>query len=388
MSLLSEKLSYDQLFRMSGPKRVLRSLTVKGPPLEIDSYQDALYYFFNFKSNPSTTHLRHKGYVRFLRPISTRNTPLSKLNVEVDCTCPDYRYRWAWANKQRQAGHVGPQSLNQALNKAPRKTNPKGHSGLCKHILAARQYIYGLIASFEGDEPDTADKLNKLTKYATKRWINYDSEVEKAKEREAIIAQNKALRNIGIPPSQRGRQVNFGATQLPEPLPGDESPEQPDKNDRDENDNPLNPQNESVCMMTNMKTTTLTESELKPLVAATKIVQEMEDDLMGGGDIGSELGDDAGGGDMPPPSGGDMPLEPEVSDSAIGASTEDNVALGLLRDIRDLLQQMAEPGEELETPEMPTDDDVDGEGDDLGEPPAGEEDEDVRPGARPIETGV
>ena len=55
---LQERLTFDQLFRLSEPKRVYRSFTVKGPPLEIDSYQDTVYYIFNFKANPSTTGLR------------------------------------------------------------------------------------------------------------------------------------------------------------------------------------------------------------------------------------------------------------------------------------------------------------------------------------------
>ena len=165
---LCERLTFDKLFRMSEPKRVLRSNTVKGPPLEIDSYQDVVYYCFNFKANPSTTGLRHKGYVKFFKPANPRAKPLQHLDCLVDCTCPDYRYRWAWTNKQRGSGVVGSNSLNQAWNKAPRRTNPAGRSGLCKHILAARSYIYGLLSSFPGDEPDTAEKLNKLTKYREK----------------------------------------------------------------------------------------------------------------------------------------------------------------------------------------------------------------------------
>ena len=154
---IEERLSFDQLFRMSEPKRVGRSFKVRGPPLEIDSYQSAVYYIFNFKANPSTTGLRHKGYVKFYKPKSGQQTPLQHVDCLVDCTCPDYRYRWAWANKQRQSSVVGPQSLNQAWNRAPRKTNPQGKPGLCKHILAAREYIYGLLAAFPNDEPDTSE---------------------------------------------------------------------------------------------------------------------------------------------------------------------------------------------------------------------------------------
>jgi hypothetical protein len=212
MRQLNEKLTFDQLFRMSDPKRVFRSFKVKGPPLEIDSYQDAVYYAFNFKSNPSTTGLRHRGYVKFLRPKLDGQKPLQHLNCVVDCTCPDFRYRWAWANKQRGASRVGAQSLNQAFNQAPRRTNPTSKPGLCKHVLAAREYIYGLLSSFPSDEPDTADKLNKLTQFATNRWINMPAQMQAARDREARIAAARNQRNAGqrapmdIPPADPGEE--------------------------------------------------------------------------------------------------------------------------------------------------------------------------------------
>ncbi len=124
--------------------------------------------------------------------------------------------------------------------------------------------------------------------------------------------------------------------------------------------------------MTNMKTL-LTLQETKRLEDARKLVVEMGDDLGGLGDVG----------EMPPPSGTDMPLEPPMSDSAVGASTQDNVALGLLREIRDLLADLAasEAAEGGEAPEIPEDELEPGEG-------AGEEelggDEEFRPGKRPM----
>lgn len=133
MIQLQERLSFDKLFRISDPKRVYRSFTVKGPPLEIDSYQDTVYYIFNFKSNPSTTGLRHRGYIKFFKPVgkNPQDVPLQHLDCLVDCMCPDYRYRWAWSNKQRQSSVVGPKSLNQAWNRAPKITNPTNKPGLC-----------------------------------------------------------------------------------------------------------------------------------------------------------------------------------------------------------------------------------------------------------------
>jgi hypothetical protein len=207
---VAERISYDKLFRMSEPKRVIRSHKVKGPPLEIDSFQDAVYYAYNFKSHPSTTGLRHRGYVKFLKPRHGGQKPLQHLDCIVDCTCPDFRYRWAWANKQRGASRVGAQSLNQALNRAPRRTNPTSAPGLCKHILAARSYIYGLLSSFPNDTPDTADKLNKLTQFATRRWINFPQQMAAAKERDQLAAQARAARNIGQEPIPAEEPLDLG----------------------------------------------------------------------------------------------------------------------------------------------------------------------------------
>src|SRR5271157_6465088 len=85
--LLFEDMTFDQLFRYSEPKRVKRSLTVRGPPLEINGNSDAVYHIFNFKSFPSTTGLRHHGYVRFKKPKGNPRKPLQHIPCEVDCSC-------------------------------------------------------------------------------------------------------------------------------------------------------------------------------------------------------------------------------------------------------------------------------------------------------------
>lgn len=188
---LIEKLSFDKLMSLSDPKRIARSATVRVPPLKFDAYKDQEAYYFNVKSSPSTTGLRHKGYVKVFKPKDI-NTPLEKVDCEVDCQCPDYKYRWAWANKQRGSSKVGPSSLNQAWNQAPRITNPKGRPGLCKHIIATRDYIYGQVRSFGSDQEydSTTSKLDRLVKQSQKRWSDYPAEVTKARERDAAIQQS------------------------------------------------------------------------------------------------------------------------------------------------------------------------------------------------------
>lgn len=458
LEVLQEYLTYDQLYRMSEPKRFWRSHFVRIPPMEVESYQTPNHwvfaYYFNAKSAPghSTTGLRHRGYVRFRKPKRSqkgKNTPLSQLAVEVDCMCPDYRYRWAWANHQKRAGPIGKGSLNQCKNKAPKHTNPKGVPGLCKHILATRDFIYGLLSGFPESVGPT-DRLDKLTKRATKRWLNFDADMAAARERDAKIAAAKARRNIGLPPERQNKLPNKLEVATPPELPGipmepwhkvplspqelkakygkapappkaPEAPKPPKAptlatppGERGRGLPPAKPpgkpapkgkaapkpqpkpakkkaapgalnkllrrqflgnrflKTEGVDSMTNMKTL-LTLQETKRLEDARKLVVEMGDDLGGLDDVG----------EMPPPSGTDMPLEPPMSDSAVGASTQDNVALGLLREIRDLLADLAaaEAGEGGEAPEIPEEELEPGEG-------ASEEelggDEEFRPGKRPM----
>jgi hypothetical protein len=395
---LCERLSFDKLFRFSEPKRVKRSLTVKGPPLEIDSYQDTVYYAFNFKSNPSTTGLRHRGYIKFFKPRSGTQQPLQHLECEVDCTCPDFRYRWAWVLKQHKSSRVGPSSLNQAWNKAPKITNPARIPGLCKHILAAREYIYGLLSAFPSNAPDTAEKLNKLTKFATKRWTNFDAQMQAAKEKEARLKTAKEMRRRGqlppispqsfanriAPPSQRGRE-------LPPPLPApDEEPENRVKapalpragRPRLHPEPPAAGSTkyaasakkagfQSAAAMKAAKTIgdSLSAENQKSKPESVDISKGLEPiETMNALDESvkiienlqfrqrraiSEMHDDEFDSAAPPESGaGDEPLdddpnadalppsEPPVSDTAVGADTEGQVVLGLLADIKDLLGQL------------------------------------------------
>ena len=202
MPYLAERLTFDQLFRYSDSRRVKRSSLVRGPPLEIDANSDAIYHTFNFKSFPSTTGLRHRGYIKFVKPPNKNpnGIPLQHVPCVTDCDCEDYRYRWAWSNKQRGSSVVGPQSLNKALNRAPRITNPAGRIGLCKHTLACRDYIYGLLSKFPDGEPDTAEKLNKLIQMSNRRWSDHDALVTAAKSRDAWYSKAREARRLGLPP--------------------------------------------------------------------------------------------------------------------------------------------------------------------------------------------
>jgi hypothetical protein len=303
-------MSFNQLYRVSEPKRVVRSLTVKGPPLQIDAYRNSMYYGFNFKAHPSTTGSRHRGYVKFSKP--RHSSSLGDVPCEVDCDCPDYRFRWAWTNKQKGSGRVGANSMNQAHNRAPRKTNPRGEAGLCKHILAVKAYIEGQTsdADFIGNEPepDAADMLTKLVDRSKKIWIDYEGHVQRTRDRERQLSRARSMRNRGEeppseppddedeePPDNGGDEPQGNMPPSLPPVPGQE-PENPEHEPeittrdlhrripRPPSEPPNLPRSESVDKLgfTKMR---------NDLEKAQSIVQEMEADIEASGFENSVTGD-------------------------------------------------------------------------------------------------
>lgn len=442
---LFERLTFDRLFRISEPKRVYRSFTVRGPPLEIDSYQDTVYYIFNFKANPSTTGLRHRGYVKFFKPKNKnpKNVPLQHLECLVDCECPDFRYRWAWANKQRQSSVVGAGSLNQAWNKAPKITNPHGKPGLCKHILATRAYIYGLLSSFPGDELDTASKLDRITKHATKRWTDYAGAMQAAKDREQEIRQRRQQRNLGqlpvappappvpvrqgpqppaidaparMPAADKPKATTDLKKAKPAPLPkGAVPPKKPSPGatppmplavppgQRGRGFPPaakpkpkakakrvignrmvkpmkpgaygwIRPAEAHLCVpirdLILESVVNANGDNMSNINEAIKLVEEMEVDEL------DHLGSEAPPADMGGPEvGGETlePSEPPMSDSAIGADTEGETALSLLRSMKTSLEQIAAAVAPVEGMPPGAEGEMGGMGGGMGAPGGGEE---------------
>lgn len=229
---LEERMTYDQLFRISEPKRTKRSDTVRGPPMQIDGYNDVEYHTFNFKAYPSTTGLRHRGYIKFHKARSGVDKPMDQLEVEVDCECPDYKYMWAWANKQRGSSQVGKRSLNKNNGKAPKIKNRTGTPGLCKHLLAARSYIYGQLSKFPNQTGgDLSIALDKIIKHSNTRWIDYDGEMAKGRERERKYKTGSAARNTWGPTGRPPTRPTPPEMQRPPELPPDDEapPEKPGK---------------------------------------------------------------------------------------------------------------------------------------------------------------
>lgn len=145
--ILNEILTYTQLMDFSEPARKKRSqkMRVSSLPMRADSNNE--FWNFSYKSDNSHITTRpnnpngigHRGRITFKRNKSDKSaidTPCS-----VDCTCEDYRYKYAYANNDKDAGTMGPTSLNKCNGKFPNKTNPYLRPGLCKHLLSLREYL-------------------------------------------------------------------------------------------------------------------------------------------------------------------------------------------------------------------------------------------------------
>jgi hypothetical protein len=399
---LSERLTFDQLFRASEPKRIRRASTVRGPPLQITAYSDSVWHTFNFKSHPSTTGLRHHGFIRFFRPRNNQPIELQHVPCMVDCTCPDFRYRWAWVLKNRGSSRVGVRSMNQALNLPPNITNPRKHIGLCKHILALRDYIYGMLAAFPGGERDPGETLDQLVRYAQGRWSDFPGQMASAREREAWFKAAKQARNAGLPLPPglpEPYRVKLGPGLLPavgeEPAPeiqgipevprggpelrrrgrpGQQLGQERIPGRQGREGRPPRPQRgESLIvpvMCVGMMDERLLFERMKNLTEALQIIEALPVDAV----------------DAPPPSelppSELPPSEPPMDDTAVGADTQGNVVVGLLSDIKDLLAQLVDVdlGEEEPLP----DENADELAVEVPEPGADEQTELETPSARPM----
>ena len=130
--------SYEDFYAVSDGDRKDRAKNVYVRPPEngVDQYGNSMIRY-NFKSKDSTTGNRQKGFIIFLSDSEDQSTA----PVEVYCSCPDFKYRYAYTNWKDKSA---PKPSNSKNRQFPRKTNPSGDVGLCKHLLAARDYIIGM----------------------------------------------------------------------------------------------------------------------------------------------------------------------------------------------------------------------------------------------------
>jgi len=132
--------SFNQILAGSEMGRRTRARTVRTkPPITTKDEDGNDILIYNFKSAPSTTGQRQRGYARFFRMKKSAAKKLGDLPVELSCSCPDYMYRWEVANHK-----VGSAQIFHSNGKNPDKTNPTFRPGLCKHLIALGNYIRGV----------------------------------------------------------------------------------------------------------------------------------------------------------------------------------------------------------------------------------------------------
>jgi len=101
---------------------------------------------FRYQSRPArnTTGMSQVGYIKFVDHAGFMRTAsrnigkaIAKRDVEVLCSCPDFKYRWHWVLAQAGAA---PAPVG-AGNSPPDKTNPKHLESMCKHLSAVSQFL-------------------------------------------------------------------------------------------------------------------------------------------------------------------------------------------------------------------------------------------------------
>ncbi len=159
-TLLTERMSFRDLFNASDPARIERSDDVRviSKPMDVDSIDQTETWIFSYKSYPSTTGYRWKGNIKFFKENISGQESASDIDCMVDCECFDYRYRYAYANAKQDASTIGPNSLNRCINSPPIKMNPGENPGLCKHLLALGEYLK---TNIDPTAPETEDNPDR-----------------------------------------------------------------------------------------------------------------------------------------------------------------------------------------------------------------------------------
>ncbi len=144
-TVLTERMSFSDLYSTSDPARIDRSADVKSKSLRVTSMDGQEAWTFSYKSSPSTTGHRWHGYVRFLKDTEGHAGSAADLDCMVDCDCPDYRYRFAYNNAKEEAGALGPNSWNKNNGQPPRPRDQGGvgdyGTGMCKHLISLGEYL-------------------------------------------------------------------------------------------------------------------------------------------------------------------------------------------------------------------------------------------------------
>ena len=317
-----ERLTFNMMVGMSELKRKERARGVTGPSIDVEAYDGVLYYSFNFKSLENTTGRRHKGYVKFFKPPNPK-VSLGKVECLVDCTCPDFKYTWAWALKQRGSAPVGSNSLNGATNRAPKIKNPRSVPGLCKHLLALKDYIINSASQFPGTDVDDSTLIKKMIERNRKFTLNPGQQVA-ARGSSELLKKKAQAKATGIPFQQNQPKPPMPPVAFTTKKPAVAAPVEPEVTPP--NTNPTNSRNESVVIF--MKDDTL------PQLLA--LLEDAESDITTA--------------NPPPP---DVEVHKEEEEAEDGLSILKSIR-DLIGDVKEMLsQKMPEEEKEAEVPELP-----------------------------------
>jgi len=159
--LLTERMSFHDLIRGSESGRKQRARTdVRVRPIRVTTINGNEAWTFSYKSYPSTTGIRWKGYINFFKKDVSSKDNAEDLDCMVDCQCPDYRYRWAYPNSGAGVGTTGPESWNKNNGQPPRPRSQGGLGvyppGACKHLIALGKYLETQISS---NAPDPENEV-------------------------------------------------------------------------------------------------------------------------------------------------------------------------------------------------------------------------------------
>ena len=207
--VLTERMSFRDLYANSTPDRVDRSKKVQTRSLRVRSMNGDEAWTFTYKSNPSTTGHRWHGYVRFLKDDVSQAKSAADLDCMVDCDCPDYRYRWAYNNAKNDAGALGTDAWNKNNGQPPRPRELGGVGdqgpGMCKHLIALGEYLKTNIEP-EAPQPDEAPdtQLTPKAKNPPLPQVKPQPQVKKASQRQPTIQAPSPEDDDGYSDSRAG----------------------------------------------------------------------------------------------------------------------------------------------------------------------------------------
>jgi hypothetical protein len=171
-SFISEKMTYKQLLAASEQGRIDRSQDVSVKPLTVNTENGREAWKFSYKSNPSTTGNRHKGYIYFFKEDIQNKESFGDINCSVACSCPDYCYRIAYNNKKKDADASNIVPANILKNNGASPASLPQVNGICKHLISLHEYLNTEIQSKSGNNtqqqqqtsnaPQEPDKVKPL----------------------------------------------------------------------------------------------------------------------------------------------------------------------------------------------------------------------------------